>query len=248
MKIRDINNPFGEAVYYKKETDSTMIDMASLKDAEHGTIIMTDFQNRGRGRGKERSWDSTKGMNLLFSISLTPEKISHPLLRVPLICGLALTEYLREIYNLDAALKWPNDVLVDGKKIAGILCEFKGGRFIVGMGINCEQKKFAKDIVLKTTSLSLEGIDYCKPEIILEGFLQFLIKRLENSEWKKDAISLLYKINEEVSVCEGTPDNEKTTRLKIKDLSDEGFLIVRDLSTGNIRHISAGEIRFSRLN
>jgi BirA family transcriptional regulator, biotin operon repressor / biotin---[acetyl-CoA-carboxylase] ligase len=248
MNIRDLNNPFGEAVYYKQETDSTMTDMASFKDAEHGSIIMTDFQSRGRGRGKERNWNSTKGMNLLFSISLSPEKISHPLLRVPLICGLALTEYLREIHNLDAALKWPNDVLVDEKKIAGILCEFRGDRFILGMGINCEQKEFAMDIAVKTTSLSLEGVSSCKPEIVLEGFLQYLRKRLENSEWKKDALSILYKINEEVSVCEGTPEDEKIIRLKIEDLSDEGFLIARELSTGNIRHISAGEIRFSRFN
>ncbi|MBF9015610.1 MULTISPECIES: biotin--[acetyl-CoA-carboxylase] ligase [unclassified Oceanispirochaeta] len=245
MNITDLNNPFGEAVYYKEETESTMIDAASLKNTKHGSIVITDFQSLGRGRGSERSWDSTKGKNLLFTVILTPEKISHPLLRIPLICGLALCEYLRETHNLDAVLKWPNDVLVDEKKIAGILCEYRGGHFLLGMGINCEQKEFAAEISGKTTSLSLQGVSSCSPPEILEGFLMVLKKRLENSEWKEDALSLLYKKDEEVSVCEGPPENETITRLRIVDLSDDGFLIVRELPDGNLRQISAGEIRFT---
>lgn len=245
MNIKDLKNPFGEIIYYKEETDSTMTDMALLKDSKHGTIIMTDYQNNGRGRGIERNWSSLKGENLLFTLSLFPEKISHPLLRVPLICGLALAQYLREIHSLNAVLKWPNDVLVDEKKIAGILCEYRAGQILLGMGINCKQKSFDSDISEKTTSLSLKGIRSSNPELVLEGFLVYLKKRLENPDWKKESLSFLYKLNEEVTVCEGMPENEEIIRLKIEDLSDEGFLIVRELISGKIRHISAGEIRFN---
>lgn len=221
-----------------------MIDMASLDDPAHGTIIMAGFQSGGRGRGRDRSWESVRGQNLLFTLALSPDKISHPLMRIPLICGLALTEYLRYELKLDAMLKWPNDVLVNEKKIAGILCEYRSSRFFLGMGVNCEQQEFDSSIKEKATSLRLQEASCSSPDEVLEGLLIYLKTRLERSEWKEDALHVLYKRNEEITVYEGLPGSETGLRLRIEDLSDDGFLIAREMSSGKTRLISAGEISF----
>ncbi|MDC7240276.1 MAG: biotin--[acetyl-CoA-carboxylase] ligase [Spirochaetales bacterium] len=246
--MREINciNPWGSPVYYLDETESTMNIMASLDNPPQGTVVCAGYQSRGRGRGEQRQWASAPGENLLFSVVLDPKSIAHPLLRIPLICGLALSDVLKENLKLDPRLKWPNDVLVDRRKIAGILCEFRQGRFFLGMGVNCLQEDFPAAIRATATSLALLGKPL-QPSELLETLLAALKSRLDTPEWKSSALNILYRMGEEVQVCEGPPENEKTISIKILGLSDEGFMIVEDTSDGRVREITAGEIRYKEL-
>jgi BirA family biotin operon repressor/biotin-[acetyl-CoA-carboxylase] ligase len=141
----DINNPFSDApVYYREVTGSTMED--SKKDASrgivHGTVYSASFQENGRGRIKGRDWISKKGLNLMFTLVLRRSDLKQELNFMPLIAGVSLVSAVCLYTGEDFHLKWPNDLLYNGKKTAGILCEADSEYFYCGMGINCNQIDF----------------------------------------------------------------------------------------------------------
>lgn len=135
-------------IHHKKETVSTNLD---ARLGEHGDVFTADFQSAGRGR-LDHKWESKAGENLMMSVVLSveglePEKVAT----LPLVIGLAATKALYPA----AKLKWPNDVLVGGKKLAGILCERHGDNVIVGIGVNVKAEKFSSEIANRATSLNL---------------------------------------------------------------------------------------------
>lgn len=148
-------------VVWLDETDSTQRvahDLA-VEGAEEGTTVVADTQTGGRGR-LGRSWYSPTGLNLYCSIVLRP---ACPPPRVPqltLVLGLAVADTVREASGLECALKWPNDVLLDGRKAAGILTEMEaeGERVrhvIAGIGVNVNVAAFPPDLAGTATSLRL---------------------------------------------------------------------------------------------
>ncbi len=236
----DIENPFGGVVYFKERTASTMEDAASLEAPGHGTVICAAFQEAGRGRGKGRSWFSLPGESLLLTLVLKEERLGHPPLRIPLLTGLALCLYLEEELGLDAQLKWPNDVLLDKKKIAGILCQQGAGFLSIGLGLNCLQRDFPPEIGKKASSLFLKGV-VLAPLEVLSPLLSYLSKTLERRDWKEEAQKYLYALGEWVELSEGAAGTSHRERVLIRGLGEEGFLIVED-SLGRTRQIMAGEI------
>lgn len=135
-------------IHHKKETVSTNLD---ARVGSHGDVFTADFQSAGRGR-LDHKWESKAGENLMMSVVLSveglePEKVAT----LPIVIGLAATKALYPA----AKLKWPNDVLVGGKKLAGILCERHGDNVIVGIGVNVKAEKFSSEIANRATSLNL---------------------------------------------------------------------------------------------
>lgn len=135
-------------IHHKSETASTNLD--ALKGG-HGEVYTADYQSAGRGR-LDHKWESRKGENLMMSVVLSvegmePEKVAT----LPIVMGLAATKVL---YST-AKLKWPNDVLVEGKKLAGILCERHGDNVIVGIGVNVNTERFSPEIEHRAISLKL---------------------------------------------------------------------------------------------
>jgi BirA family biotin operon repressor/biotin-[acetyl-CoA-carboxylase] ligase len=135
---------FGEKkhnIHYFDEVDSTM-DIArelARKQCPHFTVVIAGRQKKGRGRLK-RSWLSSEG-GLFFTIVIRPKIPPVLSSRVNLAASMILTQTLRNMFNINAMCKWPNDVLVDGKKISGILSEMEAEidrvSFIsIGIGIN----------------------------------------------------------------------------------------------------------------
>jgi BirA family biotin operon repressor/biotin-[acetyl-CoA-carboxylase] ligase len=124
-------------------TGSTNADLAVLgrDGAEPGAVLVAEHQHEGRGR-LDRTWQAPKRAGLTFSVLLRPDGV--PSLRwpwLPLLAGVAVAEALARVADVDAGLKWPNDVLVDDQKVAGILVERiepAGGRpmAVIGVGIN----------------------------------------------------------------------------------------------------------------
>ncbi len=127
--------------------------------APEGTVVLADSQSGGRGR-LGRAWESPAGVNLYFSVLLRPALPPAAAAQVPLLAGVAAARSISAAARLDARIKWPNDIFVNGKKAAGILAELemtgKGIGFIVlGIGVNVNWRKEDFPPALSGTATSL---------------------------------------------------------------------------------------------
>ena len=145
------------------EVDSTQNAARAMADAgaPEGTVVWAEHQSRGRGR-LGRSWTDEPGRALLISIILRPGSPFSRLPEISLLAGVAVAEAVREQSGLPVALDWPNDLLIHGRKVAGILEESLtagdgGPVVIVGIGINVNQTGFPDDLTARATSLALEA-------------------------------------------------------------------------------------------
>lgn len=138
---------------------STGSTNADARDGKPGDVFTADFQTAGRGR-LDHKWLSAPGENLIMSVVLdvsgaAPDQVAT----LPLVVGLAAVEGLAALLPPppSLSLKWPNDVLAGGRKLAGILCERHGDMVIAGIGVNVRQTAFAPEISHRATSLALLG-------------------------------------------------------------------------------------------
>ena len=240
-----LDNPFDSApVFYKEVTSSTMTDIQNLRDWGHGTVIFAGFQEHGRGRGHERTWLADQGRNLLMTLQLSHRKMVHPFYQVPLLTGLGIARFLERQYDLKGTIKWPNDVLVEGRKISGVLCESRGEFLSVGIGLNCCQTDFHEIIEKKSTSIALLSDRTCDPEQILPVLLESLKESYEDPCWQDEITRRLYFLDKQVSLVQGPAGSEDQEDVLIKGLTSEGFLLVEDEKTGCRKEVMAGEIQF----
>ena len=152
---------------WREKVSSTNDELRALaeKGAAEGLILIADEQTAGRGR-RGAAWLSPKGENLAFSVLLRPTESKALWHRLSLAAGLAVAEAL-EGYVPVAEIKWPNDVLIAGSKIAGILVEAGADFVIVGIGINVNTDAFPEG--LAATSLKAEcGREVSRGEVLLE--------------------------------------------------------------------------------
>lgn len=169
-------------IHHRSETISTNIDALA---GVHGDVFTADFQSSGRGRLDHR-WLSPSGVNLLMSAVLDVKELEpQQVATLPLAVGFALVKALpREIRGERVMLKWPNDVLIGPRKVAGILCERHGDNVIVGIGINVKAQEFPPEIASRATFLGspsveevrdmvLESLGGCYEKWRTEGFSAF---------------------------------------------------------------------------
>lgn len=239
-------------IYFYQTLESTNITarMLAEKNAENFSVVIAEEQLQGRGR-LGRSWDSPPGKGLWFSMILRPHMIS-PTAAAPitLVTAVALTRFLREFCGLPVKVKWPNDLLLGGKKLGGILTELKGepdrvDYIIAGIGLNVNQKKndFPTQLIPLATSLHLESVRrFDRTELFLSlrhelekayrlffeaGFSPFA------KPWKEFNTTLgqTVTINWPGGTICGTA----------LDLTAEGALLIKD-NQGQIHQINYGEI------
>jgi BirA family biotin operon repressor/biotin-[acetyl-CoA-carboxylase] ligase len=146
-----------------------------LDGAPEGAVAAADEQTEGRGR-LSRTWQAPAGTSLLFSIVLIPPVPPGKLPELSLVAGEAVAEAIAMETGLHAAIKHPNDVLIAGRKVAGILAEAVEGRVVLGVGVNVSQTEdqLPEDVVTPATSLSLEGAVVNRAEL-----LATILERLE---------------------------------------------------------------------
>lgn len=246
LKIR---NPFNAPVYYEETVSSTM-DISrklALDNLPHGTVILADFQESGRGRKQDRKWEMKRGENLSFTILLRfscIEEIPSALtLRAGLAVCLAIEDFAPCLKGL-CLIKWPNDILLkpahgEGyKKAVGILCEADGGNVHLGIGINTAQKEFPSHLREKAVSIALAaGIDISRDErfVLLENILSRIYSELdsENADnWKQQLEQKLYKKDEQVIFIEGAAGSGKEVKGRLAGITGSGeLLIVPDSET-----------------
>ncbi|MEJ7636211.1 biotin--[acetyl-CoA-carboxylase] ligase [Aeromicrobium sp.] len=169
---------FWTDVVVTSETGSTNADVADAAraGAPEGTVHTTDLQTAGRGR-LDRGWESPVGSGVIVSVLLRPTSVpAGRWVWLPLLVGLAVDATVKEC-GVASGLKWPNDVLVDGRKLAGILLERVdtplGSAAIIGVGLNVSLRR--DELPVETaTSLALEGATETDRTIVLRGFLRNL--------------------------------------------------------------------------
>lgn len=243
-------NRIGDQIYRKEITGSTNQDVKelALQGALEGTVVCADMQTAGRGR-RGRSWVSQKGDSLLFSLLLRPDIVSEKASQITLLMALAVTKTLRENYGFEAMIKWPNDIVINGKKVCGILTELhpdKDGRYfiVVGCGINVRQKSVPTELKDVATSLFLESASVIPTEELLQGVLGefewYYNKFLANESLEAladDYNAWLISLDKEVRVLD--PKGEVTGISK--GINDKGELLV-ELSDGELIEVYAGEV------
>ena len=172
----------GNRLLFYDVTDSTNLQAREEAEdgAPHGTMIVADRQTAGRGR-RGRSWESPAGVNVYFSLVMRPDVVPDKASMLTLIMAHSVCRVIALRTGLDCKIKWPNDVVVNGRKVCGILTEMglrKDGSFylVVGVGINVRSQEFAPELSGKATSLEDEigrrsTAALCKVTDSLEGDL-----------------------------------------------------------------------------
>jgi BirA family biotin operon repressor/biotin-[acetyl-CoA-carboxylase] ligase len=237
--------------FYYQEIDSTnnrARDLASTGYPE-GTIVVAEMQTAGRGR-RGRSWYSPAIKGIYLSVILRPVLPLNEISRVSLVTAVAVAETLAAELNLQPLIKWPNDILINNRKIAGILSEavtdMDGVEYIVtgiGININNQIQDFPNDFHTTATSALAENDRPGSRAKVLQG----LLARLEDHYYQlldgnfaptlEKAKSLSMVIGQELRL---DTINGFIVGQAI-DIDDNGFLIVRDQS-GTIHTIMSGEI------
>jgi BirA family biotin operon repressor/biotin-[acetyl-CoA-carboxylase] ligase len=225
--------------------DSTQaVALALAADgATDGTVVVADSQAAGRGR-RGRAWVDEPGASLLASIVLRPRLEPSRLAGLSLAAGVAVAEALMRATGLAPRLKWPNDVLVDGRKIAGILLESRltgSGPLtaILGVGVNLGQRVFPADLATRATSVRLASGRLVDREVVLAALLDALAewrRRLEHrgfapvrARWR------------ELSDTLGRTVTVDGVTGRAVDIDSDGALVVHD-SGGRRYRVVAGDV------
>lgn len=240
----------GQTIYYFDQIDSTNIRAKQLGEegVPHGTLIVAGQQNAGRGR-RGRTWESPPGVSIYMSIVLRPEMAPVKAPMLTLVMALSAADSLKECTGLDVQIKWPNDIVLNGKKLAGILTEMSTemeyiNHVVIGVGINVNTGQLPEELEEKATSLRLEtGRIIRRSEIIasimkeFEGNYQLFIETQGLRQMQEKYNSLLINREKEVRIL-GVKEEYAAYALGI---NEKGELLVRR-DNGEIEAILAGEV------
>jgi len=244
----------GRSVIAHREIDSTNLHARHLAEegALEGTVVIADRQSAGRGR-LGRRWESPAGVNLYCSIIIRPNLPIQYAPQLTFLSAVAVAETLNKICHLHAQVKWPNDILVDGAKIAGLLNEMNAEteqlHFVVlgiGINLNMVKEQFPKNLNYRATSVLLETGQTVDRLLFLRTFLQCLDRHYNNflqqgfgpirGQWER----LNNLMNQQVTVDQGTRKIIGT----VVGLDSDGALRLQQAS-GTIERIVAGDVRLT---
>ena len=181
----------GKSIHFFDRIDSTNAKAKELAEngAKHGTLVVADSQSAGRGR-LGRTWESQEGTGIFMTLILKPEVAMDRASMITLVTALAVAHGIKEVTGADVKIKWPNDIVLHGKKICGILTEMivqpdNENYLVVGIGINVHNKSFPKELVSIASSLHLEGYEVHRVSLIekmMEHFEVFYEKFLQTED------------------------------------------------------------------
>lgn len=247
----------GKEVLYYDMVDSTNTKAKQLAEQEntHGLLVIAEQQEMGKGR-RGKKWNSQKGTGIWMSLIIKPKIKPVAASMLTLVAALAVTKAIRQMgeqeenrNNLEAKIKWPNDIVVNGKKVCGILTEMSSeldyiNHVVIGIGINANIEKFPDEINHMATSLLLEGKKHIKRSqlvaFVLEAFEAYYIKFLKTENLETmitEYNQWLINYEEEVKIIE---ENVTYTGVA-KGITPTGELIVI-LPDGTRKEVVSGEV------
>ncbi len=167
------------------ETDSTNRVALDWHDAPHGALVTADAQTAGRGR-LGRHWQSPAGKGLYLSLILRPDEANPA--RYALLAGLGVVRGIESVCEVPTTCKWPNDILCNGRKIGGILCETRDQRVVVGIGLNVTHttEDLPERPIFPASSLLLESGKTFQIEPLLEAIVRALETTFGQNDWRTD--------------------------------------------------------------
>lgn len=235
---------FANRVYWYSEVGSTN-DIAGTfaeKAADEGLVVLAERQTAGRGR-LGRSWASPPGAGIYVSVVLRPSGDAAKL--VTIAAGVAVTDGIASATGLSTHVKWPNDVQVSGRKLAGILAEGAASHVVLGIGINVQPAAYPPDVASRATSIEAElGRPVDRGLVLAECLTSLASRYCELNEnragniveaWRMRAAPMLGRRVEWESA------GSRHTGVA-ENIDDDGALIVK---TGNETvRIRSGEVRW----
>jgi BirA family biotin operon repressor/biotin-[acetyl-CoA-carboxylase] ligase len=175
---------FGRPYLYFEQCESTQRELAP--DAPDGTVAVAEEQTAGRGR-LGRPWYAPPGSSVLVSVSLRPPVETARLPELSVVAGLATSDAIAEVTGVRPEVKFPNDLLVDGRKVAGILAEARDDRVVLGIGINTNiaAEELPTEVDTPPTSLQLATGEPVDRAALLVAVLERLERRYDT--WVSEA-------------------------------------------------------------
>jgi BirA family transcriptional regulator, biotin operon repressor / biotin---[acetyl-CoA-carboxylase] ligase len=239
---------FGNKIYTFDSIDSTNNCAKAVAGcgAKEGTIIIAEHQTAGKGR-LGRQWEANPNENLIFSIVLRPRLSPDATNLLPLYVAVALSQAIERMTGLTVECKWPNDLLINNRKVAGVLIEAStknGGieHVVIGVGVNVNQHRFAGELQSKATSLKLA----LGREVDRAALFQEILSSLESNynSIMSDGLQSIVPtwlsrssmVNRKISV------SERGTVISgiVKGLSNEGGLVLKTATAE--RTLYAGDV------
>lgn len=218
---------FAQNLIFYDATDSTNTqakEMLKRRTLPEGTVLVAARQTAGRGTGG-RHWESATPESLLFSLVLQTPLRRQPLSFVP---AIALARTLRRHYGIDAHLKWPNDVLVNHRKLAGILCEGVSQAdlkmaWVVGVGVNVNQSAFPEPIRNIAVSMHhMTGMSYAIEKV----FQNYMLEMEQLYHSPEDVIDAWLSHTRMIGQTIRATQHDRETIVKVVGMSPEGYLKV----------------------
>jgi BirA family biotin operon repressor/biotin-[acetyl-CoA-carboxylase] ligase len=237
--------------FYKIGSTNTVALAAAAEGAPEGSVFLAEEQTAGRGRGAH-SWESARSAGVYCSVVLRPALPPSDALVMALAAGLAVRRAIEQVdARVTPDLKWPNDVLISGKKVCGILTEMNAEAtrvryIVVGIGINVNHLNFPKELENEAISLRMiTGSEWSRVELAA-ALLKSLDREYRLLIEQKDARqSILQRFAQQSSWVRGKQvwvvDNESRTEGKTEGLDDRGFLQLR--TAQGLQTILSGTVR-----
>lgn len=240
----------GRPIRYFEEITSTNQYAKKIAEegAPEGTLVIADLQTQGKGRSG-RTWSTPQGTAVAMTLILRPKLPPFRVSMVTLVMGLAVAKTCRQLYDLPVQIKWPNDVVIKGKKLCGILTELSTeltavNYVVIGTGINVNIREFPEELQQMATSLCLElGKECTRAELIAQCMKQFealyeqFLQTGDLSLLMEEYNELLVNRNRQVRVLE--PGHEYQG--EALGINKDGELLVKN-EEGAIIAVYAGEV------
>ena len=240
-------NIIGKKIFQFETIDSTndYAKKIALEELD-GTLIISEEQTKGRGR-VGRQWYSKSGEGIWMSIILKPDMIPQNAPFITLIAGASIVKALNKL-GVKTFIKWPNDIIINNKKVAGILTELsaevdKINYIVLGIGINTKTIKFSQEISEIATSLYREGYIISRVDIvraILEEFEKLYLQYI-NKNSRKEILSICRRYSSIIGKDVYLIKEDEKELVKCLDMNEYGNLIVRT-ENNIIKEIISGEV------
>lgn len=235
-------------IIYLDEVDSTNNYARLMADKINSDfLVVADMQTLGKGR-MGRSWSSPAGTGIFMSLCIKPEIAVEKASMITLVTAISICDAIEELYPISSTIKWPNDIVINSKKISGILTEMSsdmdGIKYIIsGMGINVNNKEFPDDIKDMASSLLLEtGILMDRAKLIAAVMYHFyrnmniFLKTCDMSGLKENYEKHLANIGKDVNIL----DPKGSYQAVALGIDETGALLVN--AEGKIKRIISGEV------
>ena len=245
----------GRRVYYYQETDSTNTRCKLLAEegALEGSLVVAENQNAGKGR-RGRNWVSEPGSGIWMTLLLRPDFDALYASSLTLVVAMAVTKAVEKQTGLPVQIKWPNDIVLHGKKICGILTEMSTAEgeiqyVVAGIGINVNHTFFPKEIAKIATSLQIESKkSYVRSELIaavmyeMEKYYGMYLETKTVGPFLVEYNAYLANREREVAVLVGDINRQEVAYTGIAEgINEQGALLVRK-EDGTVQQVLAGEV------